>query len=201
MRVNHKLVSEYKYYIQLINMETKVKVEKTNWFTLRVANNKENKIKEMISMVDNFDKVVSQVLVPQEKVVKLKDGKKVVVNKNLLPGYILIEFKTPNPDPDVIKAIETTKYVSGFLKTSEKQLICLRKNELMSIIGNIESNEGVTDLPMVGEEIMVIDGPFNGFKGVVSKVDDNKKMVDVNVKVFGRDTPLTLSVGQIDKKY
>jgi transcriptional antiterminator NusG len=176
------------------------KVEKTNWYTLRVANNKENKIKELISMVDNFDDVVNQILVPQEKVVKLKDGKKVIMSKNLLPGYILIEFKTSTPNPDVIKAIETTKYVSGFLKTSDKQLIPLRKNELMSIIGTMESSEESTDLPLVGEEVMVIDGPFKGFNGIVSKVDENKKIIDLNVKVFGRDTPLTLNIGQIDKK-
>lgn len=182
-------------------METKVKLEKTNWFTLRVANNKENKIKESISMVDNFDKVVNQVLVPQEKVVKLKDGKKVILTKNLLPGYILIEFKTPNPDPDVIKEIESVKYVSGFLKSPEKKLICLRKNELLSIIGNIESNEEVSELPIEGEEIIVIDGPFRGFKGMVNKIDKNKKTVDVSVKVFGRDTFLTLNIDQVDKKH
>lgn len=181
-------------------METKVKVEKTNWYTLRVANNKENKIKELISMVENFDKVVNQVLVPQEKIVKLKNGKKIILSKNLLPGYILIEFKTSTPDPDVVKGIETTKYVSGFLKTPEKQLISLRKNELMSIIGNIESSEESTNYPVVGEDIMVIDGPFKGFKGVIHKTDESKKTVDVIVKVFGRDTPLTLNIGQVDKK-
>ncbi len=182
-------------------METKVKVEKTNWYTLRVANNKENKIKEMISMVDNFDKVVNQVLVPQEKVVKLKEGKKIIMSKNLLPGYILIEFKTPNPDPDVVKGIETTKYVSGFLKTPEKQLIPLRKNELMSIIGNIENSEESTNYLVVGEEVVVTDGPFKGFNGVISKADESKKSVDVIVKVFGRETSLTLNIGQVDKKH
>jgi len=181
-------------------METLKKVEKTNWYTLRVANGKENKIKELISMVDNYDQVVNQVLVPQEKVVKLKDGKKIILTKNLLPGYILIEFKTPNPDPDVVKDIESTKYVSGFLKTPEKQLISLRKNELMSIIGNIESSEEMTDLPVIGEEVIAIDGPFKGFKGTVSKVDGNKKIVDLNVKVFGRDTPISLNIAQIDRK-
>jgi transcriptional antiterminator NusG len=181
-------------------METIKKIERTNWYTLRVANNKENKIKELISMVDNFEKAVNQVLVPQEKVVKLKDGKKVILNKNLLPGYILIEFNSSTPDPDVIKSIETTKYVSGFLKSSDKKLIPLRQNELMSIVGNMESSEESTEMPIVGEEVIVIDGPFKGFKGTINKVDLNKKMVDLSVKVFGRDTHLTLNIGQIDKK-
>jgi transcriptional antiterminator NusG len=180
-------------------METTITSEKTNWYTLRIANNKENKIKELISMVDNFDKYVNQVLVPQEKVIKVKDGKKIILTKNLLPGYALVEFKVPNPDPDLIKDIETTKYVSGFLKSADKKLIPLRKNELMSIIGNIEENEASVELPIVGEPVMVIDGPFKGFKGVINKIDSVKKQVDVVVKVFGRDTPLTLNLEQIDK--
>jgi transcriptional antiterminator NusG len=90
--------------------------------------------------------------------------------------------------------------VSGFLKSSDKKLIPLRQNELMSIVGNMESSEESTEMPIVGEEVIVIDGPFKGFKGTINKVDLNKKMVDLSVKVFGRDTHLTLNIGQIDKK-
>lgn len=181
-------------------MEATIRQEKTNWYTLRVASNKENKIKELISMVDNYDETVNQVLIPQEKSVRLKDGKKYITTKNLLPGYILIEFKTSNPNPDVVKAIETTKYVSGFLKTSEKHLIPLRKNELLSIIGNIENSEESIKLPVVGEEIIVTDGAFKGFNGIVKKVDEIRDNVDIIVKVFGRETDLTLNLTQIEKK-
>lgn len=179
---------------------TKTKNEKTNWYTLRIANGKENKVKELISGVDNYDRYVTQVLVPQEKVVKLQDGKKKILTKNLLPGYALIEFNTDNPDPDLIKDIETTKYCSGFLKDSNKRLIPLRSNELKSIIGNIEESNESVKLPVVGESVLVIDGPFKGFNGVVNKIDSNKNMVEVIVKVFGRESNLSLNVGQIDKQ-
>jgi len=180
-------------------METTVTTEKTNWYTLRVANAKENKVKELISMVDDFDTWVNQVLIPQEKVIKLKDNKKTIVTKNLLPGYILIEFKTNNPNPDLIKDIETTKYVSGFLKSTDKKLIPLRKSELNSIIGNIEESKESLNLPVIGENILVIDGPFKTFNGIVKKIDSDKNLVDVIVKVFGRETALTLTLEQIDK--
>lgn len=179
---------------------TKVKSDKTNWYTLRIANGKENKVKELISYLDNYDKNVVQILVPQEKVVKLKDGKKTILNKNLLPGYVLVEFNSGNPDPDLIKDIETTKYCSGFLKTSDKKLIPLKSNELKSIIGNIEESVESLKLPIEGENVIVTDGPFKGFNGIVSKIDPNKKLVEVIVKVFGRDTTISLNVGQIDKK-
>ena len=183
-------------------METNIKIkgDKTNWYTLRIANGKENKVKELISYLDNYDKHVVQILVPQEKVVKLKDGKKMILTKNLLPGYILIEFSSDNPDPDLIKDIETTKYCSGFLKTSDKKLISLRKNELQSIIGNIEDSVESVKLPVVGENVIVTDGPFKGFRGIVEKIDPNKKLVEVIVKVFGRETNISLNVGQIDKQ-
>jgi transcriptional antiterminator NusG len=174
--------------------------EKTNWYTLRVANAKENKIKEHITMVEGFDKYVSQVLVPQEKVVKIKDNKKIVMTKNLLPGYMLVEFKTDSPNPDVVKEIEMVKYVSGFLKSGDKKLLPLRKSELNSIIGNIEGSQETVNLLIVGESIVVTDGPFKGFNGFIDKIDHSKNSVDIIVKVFDRNTPLSLNLEQIEKR-
>lgn len=179
---------------------TSVKNEKTNWYTLRVANGKENKIKESITRLDNYEKFVSQVLIPQEKIIKLKDGKKTILNKNLLPGYILVEFKTTNVDPDLIKEIETIKYCSGFLKSSDRKIIPLRRSELESIIGKIEDTNESVKLPVEGEIVIVIDGPFKGFKGTISKIDPIKNLVEVLVKVFGRDNIVSLQISQIDKE-
>jgi transcriptional antiterminator NusG len=180
-------------------METVVS-NKTNWYTLRVANTKENRIKEVLPSIEGYDKYISQVLVPHEKIVKIKDGKKIFSEKNLLPGYVLIEFKTTYLDPDFIKNVETIKYVSGFLKTSTKELISLRRNEIQNIIGSIEEIDEKVSLPVIGEDVMIIDGPFKGFKGNITKLEIDKQTVDVNVKVFGRDTSVSLNLIQIEKE-
>lgn len=171
----------------------------TNWYTLRVLSGKENTIKDQLKHIEGYDKIVDEVLIPNEKSVRMRGKKKIVVNKNLLPGYMFVKFKNTPPNPDFVKSVEQTKFVSSFLMDSNKKPIPLREGEFNKIVGNVEnSNKKVQELNK-GEEIIVIDGPFEKFKGTVMDVDSDKHKLKVMVKVFGRDTTLDLNLEQVER--
>ena len=171
----------------------------TDWYTLRVLSGKENSIKDFLPHVEGYEKSVEDILIPNEKTIRLRGKKKIVVNKNLLPGDIFVKFKTSPPNPDFVKLVEQTKFVSSFLVDSNKKPIPLTEEEFNKIVGNVEqSNKKVQELGK-GEEIIVIEGPFEKFKGTVLEVDKEKQKLKVIVKVFGRDTTLDLNLEQVER--
>jgi transcriptional antiterminator NusG len=172
----------------------------TNWYTLRVLSGKENSIKDILPHIEGYDKCVEEVLIPNEKTVRMRGKKKIVVNKNLLPGYMFIKFKTTPPNPDFVKLVEQTKFVSSFLIDSSGKPVALNEDEFKKIVGNVEQSQKKVDRVSKGEEIVVIDGPFDNFKGVVLDVDPEKDKLRVIVKVFGRDTTLDLNLSQVERQ-
>ena len=144
---------------------------------------------------------MSQVLVPTEKIYKIKNGKKVIQEKNSLPGYILIEATEGKMTPDMIQTISGITSVIDFL--GKDNPIALRKNEVNRILGKMDemSEEGaVMNEPFIlGETVKIIDGPFNDFLGNVDEVYEDKKKLKVIVKIFGRKTPVELNFIQVEK--
>lgn len=170
----------------------------TKWYTLRVLNGKENSVKEYLPHLEDYQKHVEEIFIAQEKSIRVRNNKKIVVNTNLLPGYIFIKFKTI-PDPDFIKLIEKTNFVASFLKDVNKRPIPLKDYEFEKIIGNIEiSKEKLQDFA-AGEDIVVTDGPFEKFKGKIVEILPDKKRLKVTVKVFGRETNLDLNLNQVER--
>lgn len=174
------------------------------WYVLRVISGKERKLKEYLDQHIRklgWDVIVSQVLVPTEKVYKIKNGKKVIQEKNSLPGYILIEATEGKMTPEMVQSIAGVTNVIDFLgKTSP---IPLRRNEVNRILGKMDemNAEGVTlnEPFIVGETVKIVDGPFNEFTGSVDEVFEDKKKVKVIVKIFGRKTPVELNFMQVEK--
>lgn len=170
----------------------------TNWYTLRVLSGKENMVKEFLPYLEDYSKHVEDILIPNEKTVRVRGKKKFVVNKNLLPGYMFIQFKH-NPDPDFIKSIEKTKFVASFLSDEKKRPLPLKDEEYSKIVGNIELSHKKVEELSEGDKIMVTDGPFQSFKGSVLEVDNERKKIKVIVKVFGRETKLDLTPNQVER--
>ena len=144
---------------------------------------------------------VSQVLVPTEKVVQVRDGKKISKDRVYFPGYVMIEANLTGEVPHVIKSISG---VIGFLgETKGGDAVPLRLSEVNRMLGKVDELSVNTDsiaIPFtIGETIKVIDGPFNGFNGTVEKVNEDKRKLEVMVKIFGRKTPLELSFMQVEK--
>ena len=176
------------------------------WYVLRAISGKEANVKEVLdAAIKNTDlgNYVFQVLIPTEKVLTVRNGKKVVKEKNLYSGYVFVEA---NLQGEVMHELRNTTNVIDFLKGKGKdaQPEALRESEVNRMLGIADefidlTDEGVNDY-MVGETVKVNYGPFNGFSGVIEEVNAEKKKLMVMVKIFGRKTPLELENSQVERE-
>ena len=174
------------------------------WYVVRAVSGQENKIKAYIEQEVNrvgMGDYISQVLVPTEKVVSIKDGKKVSKDKVYFPGYVMIEANLTGEIPHIIKA---STVVIGFLgETKGGEPVPLRMAEVNRMLGRVDelsvTTENVNIPYSIDETVKVIDGPFNGFNGTIEKINEEKRKLEVMVKIFGRKTPLELSFTQVEK--
>jgi transcriptional antiterminator NusG len=174
------------------------------WYVLRAVSGKETKVKEYLETEmknSNLGEYVSQVLIPTEKVVQMRNGKRVVKDRTYLPGYVLIEAKLKG---EVAFTLRNTPNVIGFLGGMDNPSP-LRQSEVNRILGSVDElmTEG-TEEDLVeyalDETVKVTDGPFSGFSGIIEEVNAEKKKLKVMVKIFGRKTPLELSYSQVEKE-
>lgn len=172
------------------------------WYVVRVISGREEKIKDLILYEieqANLKEFVRQAIVPVEKVVQLRSGKKITKDKNFYPGYVIIEASLT---PEVKYTIKNTNGVFDFLGTKDSP-VPLRQVEINRILGKIEQASEVgeqLDVPfLVGEPVKITDGPFNGFNGVIEEINEEKKKLKVIVKIFGRRTPVELNYMQVEK--
>ena len=174
------------------------------WYVLKAISGKEAKVKEYIETAmrtAGWDEFVSQVLIPTEKVVQLRGGKRVIKERNFLPGYVLVEA---NLVDECYPRLRNVPNVLGFLSDGKSVVPTpVRQSEINRILGNIDEQEETfaTEIPfLVGETVKVTDGPFNGFNGEVAEIMSEKHKLKVIVTVFGRKTPLELGFNQVDKE-
>ena len=174
------------------------------WYVVRSVSGQENKVKAYIETETarlGMADYITQVLVPTEKVVTVRDGKKIVKDKVYFPGYIMIEASLTGEIPHIIKSIPG---VIGFLgETKGGDAVPLRQSEVNRMLGKVDELSLQVDtvsIPFtIGETIKVVDGPFNGFNGTIEKINEEKRKLEVMVKIFGRKTPLELSYMQVEK--
>lgn len=174
------------------------------WYVVRAVSGQEDKIKDYITSEINrlgYDSYLEDILVPTEKVVQIRNGKKINKEKVYYPGYIMIKADLSGEIPHVIKSVTN---VIGFLgETKGGEPIPLRTAEVNRLLGKVDelelSKEHVAIPFTVGESIKVVDGPFNGFTGTIENVNEDKRKLQVMVKIFGRKTPLELSYMQVEK--
>lgn len=187
--------------------------KETKWYCLRVVSNKERKIKERLDLEldrNNWRELVPNVVVPTEKVYKIRNGKKVIQERTLTPGYILVEAyikSTPTGlkstlDANIVQAITSIKDVIHFL--GDKNPIPMRDNEVKRILVKVdestETGESLADPFYIGEEVKVVDGPFKEFMGAIKEINEDKKKLIIITKVFGRDTEVELNFVQVEKQ-
>ena len=172
------------------------------WYSLRVINGSEKKIKKTIDseiLKHNLQDYVEQVLVPTEKVVHLRQGKKVEVERSYYSGYILIEA---NLIGEVRHVIKNTPGVQGFVGIKDEPSV-LRMDEVNRILGRMEEIAKKADSPsnlyIVGDSINIVDGPFANFVGDIEEINEEKRRLKISVKIFGRKTPIELSFEQVVK--
>ena len=186
-----------------ISKMTEVKSTK-KWYVIRSVSGKENKIKEYIESEIirlNLQNHIEQILVPTEKVIQIRNGKKINKERVFIPGYIMVQADLVGEIQHIIKSVNG---VIGFLgETKGGDPVPLRKSEVNRLLGKVDElsvkDENVNIPYIIGETIKVIDGPFNGFNGSVEKIFEEKRKLEVMVKIFGRKTPLELSFMQVEK--
>ena len=175
------------------------------WYVLRAIGGREKKVKEYIeNEIANGDLkgFVEQVLIPTEKVYQIRNGKKISRERNFFPGYILIETALVG---EVVHILKSVPNVIGFLgDTKGGDPVPMRQSEVNRILGRVdelaEAGEELTIPFVVGETVKVIDGPFSGFNGTIEAINEEKKKLQVMVRIFGRKTPLELSFLQVEKE-
>ena len=176
------------------------------WYVLKAISGQENKVKAYIETEVkrlNYDAFVTQVVIPMEKVIQMRNGKKVPKEKPYYPGYLMVEANLVGEVPHMIKNIPGV--ISFLSLTKGGDPVPMRKSEVNRMLGRMdELSEFAVDAAIpyvVGESVKVIDGPFNGFNGTIEKIHEDKKKLEVMVLIFGRKTPLELSYMQVEKVY
>ena len=180
-------------------------VGEKKWYVVRAVSGQENKVKTYIENEIarlGLQDYVEQVLVPTEKVVQVRNGKKINKEKVYFSGYIMIKANLSGEVPHIIKSVTN---VIGFLgATKGGDPLPLRQSEVNRMLGKVDELSVEADsnvaIPFVkGETVKVIDGPFNGFDGTIENINEEKRKLEVMVKIFGRKTPLELSYMQVEK--
>jgi len=173
-----------------------------NWYVLRAVSGKEVKVKEYIEaeMKHNpiLGRAVSQIFIPMEKHAALKNGKRVIKEKVKMPGYILIEADLAGETASTLRFMPN---VLGFLGGLDNPTPVPPKdvNIMLGIIEESQAKEEF-DIPFyVGDIVKVTDGPFSGFDATIEEVNSEKHKLKVEVKIFGRKTPLEVSYTQVEK--
>ena len=182
------------------------------WYVLRAAGGKEKKAKEYLEKEierRSLQDQVSQVLVPTEKVYKIRDGKRVCTERLFFPGYVLIEAELTGELQHIIR--NEVPHMSGFLtekrdagKVQEKVPVPIREDEVRRILGEQDEQAGneaetVVDY-IIGDAVKITDGPFNGFDGTVEEIVEDRSKLKVMVMIFGRKTILELNFTQVTKE-
>ena len=174
------------------------------WYVLKAVSGQENKVKAYIESEIkrlNYDAYVTQVVIPMEKVIQMRNGKKVPKEKPFYPGYLMVEANLMGEVPHVIKNIPGV--ISFLSLTKGGEPVPMRKSEVNRMLGKMDelSEFAVeTNIPyVVGESVKVIDGPFNGFNGTIEKIHEDKKKIEVSVMIKKKKTPMELSYMQVEK--
>lgn len=180
-----------------------------NWYVLHTYSGYENKIERAIRALmeeGRFGQAVSDIKVPSEQVVEVRDGKKRVTNKKFLPGYVLLEMDLPELEwKHVLSTIRRINGVTGFVGSSpgakpqpisqEEARSILQKTGEIKGDRNIRPKESFVE----GETVRIVDGPFSTFTGTVEEVNNEKSKIRVTVGIFGRSTPVELDFLQVEK--
>lgn len=171
-----------------------------NWYTIQTYSGYENAVvrnlKQRIESLGLEDKIFS-VLVPTERVIKIKNGKRVEEDVKIYPGYVLVDMIVTE---ETWFAIRNTPRVTGFVGAGTIP-VPVSEAELAEIFSRMKGQNVVHNLDVeIGDYINIVDGPFKDLDGKVAEVDQEKGKLRVLVSMFGRETPVELDFLQVKKK-
>ena len=173
--------------------------EEIQWYIVHTYSGHEQKVKDNLEKriaSTGMEERIKEVLVPTEEKIKKKDGEEKIVDETLFPGYVLIKMEM---DDDTWYVVRNTPGVAGFVSSGTKPLPA-RQEEIDRILANMDMDgKKVYEAEFEkGDQVTVIDGPFEDFIGTVQKVYPQQGKVKVMVSMFGRDTPVELNFAQVE---
>jgi transcriptional antiterminator NusG len=179
------------------------------WYVLKVQSNREDSIRDAILRrlkIAGLESHVADVVVPTEKVLEIKDGKKKVVKRKFYPGYIILHMEM---NDDIWFTIRDTPGVGHFVGAGDKP-VPMTERDVEKMIGRVPAvtpdGEPVVEKPprpqidfAKGDRVVIKEGPFENFEGDVEEVNEDKGMVKVMIQIFGRPTPVEVEYWQVGK--
>lgn len=170
-----------------------------NWYVVHTYSGFEDKVK--LGIEDKAEKKglqdrITRILVPSERVIELKAGKKKESDKKFYPGYILVEMSL---DDETWHLVRSTPRVTGFVGGTKP--VALPEEEIEIILQQLEKGPStqIKTQFQKGESVRIIDGPFASFVGYIDEVDMDHGRLRVMVSIFGRQTPVELNFFQVEK--
>lgn len=175
-----------------------------NWYIIKTVSGHENKVKyflETETRNSNQKDNIGNIVIPVEKILQIRNGDKILIEKVYFPGYIIIEAFLSG---EILHSIKNIPGVINFL-TEKKggKPIPMKKQDitdlLIKLIGLSEAKPQLRISFFLGEKVKVIKGPFNGFYGTIKTINEEKQRMSITVLIFGRKTPLDINFSQVDK--
>jgi transcription termination/antitermination protein NusG len=173
------------------------------WYIVHAYSGFEKKVAQSIkeqAVQKGLSDKIEDVVVPVEEVTEVRRGKKIQAERKFFPGYVMVKMELTDPTWHMVK---NTPKVTGFLGHGGKgKPVPITEKEAEAIFAQVR--EGI-DHPKstmhfeAGENVKIIDGPFDSFVGLVESVDDEKHRIKVSVSIFGRPTPVDLEFSQVEK--
>jgi transcriptional antiterminator NusG len=171
------------------------------WYVVHTYSGHEDKVKKNLEIAvanQSLQDTISQIIVPTEEVVEIKNNKKKIKKRKFYPGYVFVEMTITNVAYWLIKNING---VTGFLGGVKP--IAMSENEVKNFLATLENQEEVKPRPAIlfqkEENVRIIDGPFTHFIGNVEEVNHERGKIKVMVTIFGRPTPVELDFLQVEK--
>ena len=173
------------------------------WYIVHAYSGFEKKVAQSIkeqAAQKGISDLIEEVVVPVEEVTEVRRGKKVQAERKFFPGYVLVKMELTDETWHMIK---NTAKVTGFLGHGGKgKPVPITEKEADAIFAQVREGGAHPKSQIsfeIGENVKIIDGPFESFVGLVESVDEEKSRVKVSVSIFGRATPVDLEYGQVEK--
>lgn len=172
------------------------------WYIIHILSGSEKLIKQTIleqAAKKELSHMFGEIVIPVVEVPEVKRGKRVKSEKKIMPGYMFVQMEL---NDDTWHLVQNVPKVTGFLGGGAKPR-AVPENQVRAVFEQLETKAkdvNATKLYDIGEKVMVTDGPFESFTGVVEEVDIEKGKLKVSVSIFGRATPIDLSFNQVKKE-
>lgn len=170
------------------------------WYAVHTIAGHENKVRDVLTRRAQVEGLwgldIYDILIPTEKELQTRNGKRYEMDRKVFPGYILVQMALTD---DAYKLVKSTSGVTGFVQSGNKP-VPLEEYEVRRIMTNLEASK---EAPKVnwnkGDAIRVVEGPFSDFAGKIEEVNAEKENLKVLINIFGRDTPVELKFDQVEK--